>query len=307
MTLDPPRVEPLSGRHLVFRVARAGAGLVVKQAVDDEARRALKAEASMYRYLETSGDERPPIPRLLDEDAGRGVIIVQDFPNHRPLSTVTSAVAAWAAIGTAIASLHRVPPPEGPSSPPGIVFLDRPDPSLLRRAGPRRLRLVAHVQKDPRWRRGLARLRADWRSTVVAHGDLRLENVLVGAGRAGLDVRVVDWELAGGGDAAADVGWIVGSLLAHALRPAAKLSTATASAAGGLWERYCLEHGWVDSGPHGRRAVRWSAARLLEAAYEDPGEATSLGRFASRCLATGGSMLEDPSTWSRRLLGQLAA
>src|SRR5207247_1390591 len=59
------------------------------------------------------------------------------------------------------------------------------------------LRLIRIVQATPVLTELLDDLRQAWEPSVPIHADVRLDNVMVRAGRGIRQVRLVDWELAG--------------------------------------------------------------------------------------------------------------
>jgi aminoglycoside phosphotransferase (APT) family kinase protein len=294
----------------VFRVEGAAGVRFVKQALDGETRRCQRREAAMLRFLESTGDGFVPVPRLIDEDPVRAVLVLEGFPRHLPMSAAgfPSAIpsAMWEGLGAALRALHRQSPPPLPAECPWIASLDRPVPSFLRVAGEGRLRLVARIQASPLWRIGLAALRSRWRPTAATHGDLRIDNVLVDPTHDRPDLRLVDWELGGPGDPAADLGWIVGDLLATAIDAAEDLDSVI-PAASTLWREY--------SGGRARSTrerlledlARWAAARLLLLAYERLGGSGHLDPPTSRALDVAEYALARPREFGCAMLGEPGA
>ena len=303
----PPRATLRSGRSLVFRVEGRPRGRIVKQALDEQTRRDQRREASMYRFLESTGNGRVSIPRLIFDDPARAVLVLEDLHLHRPLSSLgrpTEAPAAtWAALGSVLGALHRHAAPGLPAHPPWIVSLDRPEPSLLRFAREGQVRLVARIQQSPTWRHGLATLRSRWRPMVATHGDLRLDNVLVDTAKDSPDLRIVDWEFAGPGDPAADLGWVVGDLLARTMdlgeEPASVVPATCA-----LWLGYACDRTRTERSRLWDDVGRWAAARLLLAAYERLEGTMRVEPAETRWLNCAEDALAHPRNFSRALLGE---
>jgi aminoglycoside phosphotransferase (APT) family kinase protein len=213
--------------------------------------------------------------------------------------------AVWQALGTALRALHRAPPPL-PLDPPWIASLDRPAPSFLRDAGEGRLRLVARIQASPLWRNGLAELRSRWRPSAATHGDLRLDNVLVDPTRDPPDLCLVDWEHGGRGDPAADLGWIVGGLLAAAI-DAGQDPDSVAPAASTLWRAYSFVRTRASRERPSEDVARWAAARLLLAAYERLEGSGRLDPSTSRLLDGAEDALARPREFGRAIAGDTEA
>jgi aminoglycoside phosphotransferase len=307
--LGPPWIEPGSGRNLVFLVSRGADTLFVKQAVDPETRLGLRNEASLHRFLQRP-ESRVPVAQLLDEDVENGVLVLEGLPHHRPLSRLASPSdappAVWEAMGSSLAALHGLPPPSCGGSPPWIVHLDRPSAEFLRHAGTGRLQLVAHIQRSPVWKIGLTALRVGWRRRAATHGDLRLANVLVNsspvAGQVP-DLRLIDWERAGPGDPAADLGWVVGELLALSVVQGKVPESWAAPATTALWRSYTA--GWSPASivRWASEVLRWSAARLLLDAYESLEGETTMGP-AQPSLASAERLLMRPRCFGPLLRGR---
>lgn len=302
-----PRATLRSGRSLVFRVEGRPLGRIVKQALDEQTRRDQRREASMYRFLESTGNGRVPTPRLIHDDPARAVLVLEELRLHRPLSSLGRPTeipaGTWEALGSVLGALHRQAPPRLAADPPWIVTLDRPGPSLLRVAGKGRVRLVGRIQQSATWRHGLAALRSRWRPTVATHGDLRFDNVLVDPTRNPVDVRLVDWELGGPGDPAADLGWLVGDLLARAMDLGEETVSAL-PATGALWLGYARDRTRAEHSRLCDDVARWAAARLLLAAFERLEGPMQLEPSTTRWLDCAEDALAHPRAFGRALLGE---
>ena len=122
-------------------------------------------------------------------------------------------VALAAELGAALAALHREGRASGggagrPGS--GPVGVHRPTPRDMRGFSAGALELLVTLQRSAPLCAHLDRLCVPLEPQTVIHGDVRLENVLVG-GPSGL--RLVDWEFAGAGEGAWDVAFAMASAL----------------------------------------------------------------------------------------------
>ncbi len=299
----PPRVTTRAGRSMVFRVRGRSSRWIVKQALDEQTRRDQRREAAMYWHLASAGTGRDMTPRLVCVDPGRAVLVLEDFPLHRALSEFrleSIPLDVWDALGTRLAELHRQPLPSFGIEPPWILSLDRPSPSILRFAGSGQLLLLTRIQGSAVWRHGLGTLRSRWRPVAATHGDLRLDNVLLRLSEGAPDLRLVDLELAGPGDPAADVGWVVGDLLARSIdAPGGIASVVDATRC--LWRGYAratmpAAHACED-------VVRWAAARILLEANERLEYCSRLDPVPTRLLECAESAMAHPGMFARDLFG----
>jgi aminoglycoside phosphotransferase (APT) family kinase protein len=206
---------------------------------------------------------------------------------------------------------------------PWILAVHRPEPALLDRLSPANLQLLKIVQRQPGLAERLEAAGAEWRVATVVHGDIKSDNVLVGPGwdAAGEPrIRLVDWEFAQPGDAAWDLGSAFADFVAFWLesvplgsRHSVRQDVAEARyplavirpALGGLWQRYRMAASVDGDEAEGLldRAVRYSAARLVQTAYERSTLARALPHVAVGCLQLAVNMLADPARARRDLLG----
>jgi aminoglycoside phosphotransferase (APT) family kinase protein len=151
------------------------------------------------------------------------------------------------------------------------------------------LQVIRLLQESPEFTERIRELRDGWRTDAFVHRDLRWENCLVSRDPANgrwTRLTIVDWELAGRGDAA----WDLGTLLASYLRlwlwsipfvpevplgesmelarfPLERLQPAVRA----LWGAYHSERGDAAGTPSELviRATRYAAVVLLQSALED--------------------------------------
>ena len=154
------------------------------------------------------------------------------------------------------------------------------DPSVdaIAVLSPTALRIFQTVQGSG-IRDGLQAAQDQWRPSGFIHGDLRVDNVLVGQPRSAQDstdgptedVRLVDWELSGRGDPR----WDVGAALADAVicswgRFGTELSLPVVQAAGRTLRRgYTAAMGKATNRDWPEAVTRFAAAHLVLAALAE--------------------------------------
>jgi aminoglycoside phosphotransferase (APT) family kinase protein len=226
-------VEDSSRKNRNFSVVleKQARGYFLKQAVSREDAESIRHEARVYQALgamRISREDRAPLPRCYLLDESRGVLVLSLTPGARDVAShflyrggLATAVAGR--LGRALADTHsRCDVAEAitrDSRPPApwILSVHRPVPETIRRASQANVALVRLVQQDAVLVSLLDELRHNWATDAFIHGDLRLENCLIFR-RSGSErwdqLQLVDWEFAGGGEAAWDLGCVFGSCLA---------------------------------------------------------------------------------------------
>jgi hypothetical protein len=208
---------------------------------------------------------------------------------------------------------------------PLAFFLLAPDPGVYRFASSSALELVKIVQGSRTLRDHLQALRAEWRSEALVHGDLRWDNCVAWA-RPGSSRRtritLVDWELAGIGDPAWDVGTVFSEYLSAWLLStpvAAEIPLAWATAHAELplermhpaiqafWSAYQREtEATAPSATGGERlvrAVKYAAARLIQTGFERQLLTAHLTNQLVLLVQLSENMLKQPEAAARQLLG----
>ena len=291
-----------------------GTGFVLKQARRPD-RSDLANEAAVLRALQAcdgAGVSRVAAG-LLAFDPARMVLVTELLAGSVDLRRWLDGARAlprWvgAGIGGALAWLHGVRPASNGVGP-------------LRRCDPFVLHLHRPVQATPVLTELLDDLRQAWEPSVPIHADVRLDNVMVRAGRGIRQVRLVDWELAGLGDPAFDVGaalamfveaWIwsipfvgdgdaLDAGAAAARRPIRTMHAVLRE----LWNAYARTCALPGTGAAAllRRSVRFAAARLLQAAFESAAESFELSGHAVLLAQVAANLAEAPDLAAVRLLG----
>jgi tRNA A-37 threonylcarbamoyl transferase component Bud32 len=149
----------------------------------------------------------------------------------------------------------------------------------------------------------LARVRAEWRSHQVIHGDAKAANILI------LDdgsIRLIDWEIAGLGDGRWDLAGMAHSLLVpNPLVPAEPLPAAAARAAPWLeafWAGYRAGDAGLARSPASRDAVlRMTGARIVQTCLESAHLASQVSAALPSLLQTAIELLTRPEASRDRL------
>ena len=142
--------------------------------------------------------------------------------------------------------------------------------------------ISALLQQHQEFEALLDALGAEWRFDSLIHGDMKWDNVLVFPAPAGLDFRIVDWEMADCGDAGWDVGavlqsffstWIMSMPIGSGLPPEAYIGMASQPLEAmrpvlkAFWQSYAStrEFGEAQSSKRARalHALRRGAPRLV--------------------------------------------
>jgi aminoglycoside phosphotransferase (APT) family kinase protein len=327
------RVVDASRRNQVFVVTgeRSPAYIVKQPRSSDDP--AIGREAAVLRAL-GSLDCRvglgPLLPVFIAYDAPRQVLVLRTDADGQDLRERHSggqfALTLARACGRALALLHRLPPEAVGARPAGLdptwpLSWHCPKLQQLFELSAAGLALLRLTQRSQVLCRSLDDLRESWRPESLIHGDLRWENWITlpepqSPGRA--RVLMVDWELAGPGDPRLDVGTFFAEYLAawvhsipivdprnpdrmlrYAERPLDRMQPAIRQ----FWAAYQMT-----SGKHAQErvlagAVRYAAARLLQAAVEETSTDSELRAHTVCALQLGVNILERPGEAAGRLLG----
>ncbi len=278
-----------------------GRGYVVKSlATREEASQGTpEQELAAYALAARHQELRHRLPRL--RHGGMDDVLVLDLVPHTETAAERAHRTGWsdgrlaAELGAALGGWHHASRPwrhEQPVAPaPWVLGALGPDrPEFLDTNVP-----VRQVLDDlrggplPHLLDGLA---ATWQPAVVAHGDLQLDNVLIDAGGT---VTFVDWEFAGRGDPAWDVGTIAQELVS---RSPAKDAASCAPVLGGavriLLSAYAAACPGTGAQPDfAGRVLGHLAARLLHRALQlasrgDAGLAAERDRHLAIAAAVAG-------------------
>jgi thiamine kinase-like enzyme len=157
-----------------------------------------------------------------------------------------------------------------------VLALHRPPLEALRYLSAASVELVKELQRDAAACRAMEELREGWSAVALVHRDVKWANCIAVGGA----IKLVDWEMAGWGDPA----WDIGSALAElAARPAAAVA---------LWRAYAAARA-PDPGLRDR-ALRFAGARLVQTAFEHAQELVTLDDRATTDLRAGCALLVTP-------------
>ena len=259
---------------------------------------------------------RKAVPRLLDYDPAQGLLI---FEGLRGASTLRQLVESGRAPSDAIlihfaavlAALHetsisaaRERYPDRRLLPPIQPMTDLTPSELARGPGLQYADYVAAVQAVDR---ELQALCIDWSPTALIHFDARDDNILIkqGSSHDTIPVFLVDWELAGFGDPAYDVGTVIGQLIYHALRnltvdQAAELVIPRRGVS--LFIRSYTQLAGNPPVDLPVRAVRYAGIFLLMRALATLQVAGALGPAGKLCLLLGPRFIAHPAVSAEQVL-----
>ncbi len=311
------KVVERSRRNRNFQVAVGRAkGYFVKQA---RLRTTLDVEAEIYRCVR----ERPlarHLPLLRDYDRRRGVLALQLVTRGDDLGDllirrgrISRRVAAE--LGRAVAAIHQstarllLPP-----TIPWVLSLPRPPTEFVSDLSAGNIELLRIVQQSTPLCRELTRLSRAWRGRSLVHNDLRLDNFVLSRQK----VRIVDWELAGWGEPAWDVGCLLAEFLTHWIRSIEFVPGRTPGqmvggarlplmrlqpAIGSFWLAYRSARLLANPGEFFIRAVRFAGARMIQRASEHMDGSQCLTPRAVALLQLSENVITHPADAATTLFG----
>lgn len=308
------RIEDASSRNRNFRVSGGrGESYLLKQGVVADSSESLANEVALYERLATPGGPLAgAIPRSHGFDAANEVLILEwiadgeDLYRHHADRSRCS-VRLSAALGRVLAALHAIAPDDEElrEDAPWVLSLHRPRLDALRYLSAPSIELIKAIQRDEPLSRALDELREDWRVEALVHRDVKWANCIVTPPAA---ITLVDWEMAGWGDPALDVGSAFGEILGWRLRRGGDPPAAPEPALAALWRAYAGARR-IDGAPADEllaRAIRYAAARLVQSAYEKTQETGLMSDRVARGLALGRDILLAPRAAAGELLGVAA-
>ena len=320
-------VVDASRRNCVFiATTRSGPTYVVKQAGPRSAL-TLKHEAAVLRMLADAPELAGQVPAVVHEDRDMALLVLcspgggRDWREHHRAGRFPVAPAR--ALGRGLATLH-CHSPDGLADQPGD--LDRmwafqfADPSLelIRDLSAGAQDVVARLQTNPAMIDRLTQLRDDGGQDAFVHGDLRWDNCLAIArpgSKRRTQVILVDWELAGRGEAALDIGMVLaeylsawvgsipiatvaapGRLLSQAKHPLRRIQPATDA----VWSSYCEAS---STPPALRRTLELTAVHLVQTAVERAQVLGAPSAHVVTLLQLAENILLEPERAAYALLG----
>ncbi|HKI34290.1 MAG TPA: phosphotransferase [Gemmataceae bacterium] len=272
------------------------------------------------------------LPRLVHYDPNPPLLVLELVRGGRPLWEPFSAtaepsfpVAPARALGGALAAVHNAfRRPELTRDPrlswlprrlPWVMQAHKPDPDFLTTLSPASFQALKILQTQPRFGERLGGLRRLWQADTVIHNDVKSDNLLIvppdrGEEPGHAHVRLVDWEMVQFGDPAWDVAGVLQDLVllwinsmpladdivleemaARARHPWPAIQAALRA----FWRGYEQGAGLAPAEADRLlpRAVSFSAARLIQTAYELAHPLSRLPAQSVLLLQVGANLLED--------------
>ncbi len=307
-------VSDVSSRNRNFRVSGGpGESYLLKQGIAADSAHSLRNEVALYRRLSGAGAAGAnAVPRLHGYDRRRGILILEWIAGGTDLDALHGrrgrcpAVLA-AAQGRALAAIHAVAR-DGEAlreDPPWVLALHRPPLEALRYLSAASVTLVRHLQADERLGAAFDALREGWRPDVLVHRDVKWANCIAHPRPGGVRptrIRLVDWEMAGWGDPAFDVGSALSDFAAFGLDAG---PGAVRPAAAAFWDAYVRACGLGDAAAVAllERSVRFAGARLVQSAYEHTQETTVMSPRVLRLVDLARELLLPGGPAARDVLG----
>jgi Ser/Thr protein kinase RdoA (MazF antagonist) len=284
-------VEDLSRSHVVTRVTPpAGPPVVVKMPgpANLSIGRGLASELMVYRLAAWVDGVAAAVPTPVVIDEARQVLVLRGDEVRISLAELLWASPGelpWAAkaLGAATGGWHRdtVGLAMAPPSPPFALELELRSEAALAVLGDEARVLARCLLADPDASGALRAVIAGWAAESVIHGDLKWDNCLVDDTEAAARrLRVIDWELAGFGDPAWDVGcalaehYVAGALLPERLGP--RREDAIALLLRAYADAAQMDRARLDAFP--ARVATATAARLVQCAVEHEDADARAGR-----------------------------
>ena len=326
-------------RNWNYQVIRQyGPSFLLKQGIGPLGAAMVAREARVYQFLQACTDAqrlRPYLPGYYDYDPHTGVLILELLRNAESLSALYRrrsrfSIRLAAAIGDALGTLHRLPPPQAaapeqalPTQPPWVLSLHRPRLAMFREISGANVRLIQLIQTTPEFGQQLDALRQGWQRQTLIHHDLKGENMVVFAApdsRRRTRLALVDWESARLGDASWDAGsifsdylsvWLLSIPITGEAPPERFLELARypleaiQPAIQAYWRVYVRRMGFDRVTAHQAlmRAVQYGAARLVQTGYEQMQLSRHLTGNIVGLLQLSLNMLQRPLEASVHLLG----
>jgi hypothetical protein len=328
-------VRDASSRNCIFLVDGSDtASFVLKQGTSPQGVAAVAYEASVCKSLSDRGERLAIyLPTVKEYDEAAQILIFGKLSGandlrHHQVRTGRFSKALAAAIGDALAALHRETAGSAPASKdeliPWVLSVHQPSLAIFREVSSASLELIRIAQSAPQFGELLDALRQGWKASSLIHHDVKWDNLLrcsAGKGaRPRCGLKLIDWEGAQFGDPRWDVGSVFGQYLSLWLLsipitgrdpperfpelarfPLSRMQPAMAA----FWSAYRKR-----TDLHGSRCAEWlstaigyAGARLIQSAFEAAQLAPHLDSSMVLHLQLASNMLARPREAIVHLLG----
>ena len=328
-------IRDASRRNRNFKVLRKQSRCYfLKQGIGPLA--SLEREAAVYRFLRllpAKLDIVESLPTVILHDDAQRTLVIEMAHRSETVDEYCfrcGRIPMWVGgrLGRALGDLHRLrrdesPPQEFEVEAPWVFAIHEPRLRVFWGASEANLSLIRIIQEHSGLRAELEGLRDAWRAEALIHGDLKAANLVVEGGPTGRSRRgfkIIDWELAGYGDPAWDVGsvlsdclalWILSIPMAQELTveqslplariPLKRLTPFVRS----FWSAYVDRRGLNPEAAAEvlRRSMSHAAARLLQTAYETTRQADRLSANTVHMVQLSWNLMTRPDEAASRLFG----
>jgi len=342
-------VVEATSRNRNFKVIRtANPGYFVKQVktFEPQAVETMRYETACYWLSQNDPDFEPLaalMPKFYDSDPARHALVIELLPEggslseyHRQLGSfpVEVGVQLGRILGTYQREMGRRLRDGAKSNAfarrvPWILSLHQLNQNLFGQLSAANTQILNIVQSYPDFPQTLDRMSAGWRFDSLIHGDIKWDNLHVTIGGAaeggeenaagGMNLRLIDWELADFGDACWDAGavfqsylsfWVFSmpavagvpaeQLVGSAQFPVEKMQPAIRA----FWKTYVETRGLGSEEARDalERSVTYGAARMIQTAYEYMFHAPQITTSALYLLQLSLNILKSPGEATASLL-----
>ena len=162
--------------------------------------------------------------------------------------------------------------------------------------------ISVRIREYPEYVALLRKASSLWSPDGLCHGDIRWDNILIKQTESDLELCIIDWELAGGGDSAWDVAGVIQAYLVDWVNNLFDLDELR-----DLVSRFCTAYLSRRGGPAKhpnflRRVSEFAGCRLVQSTFEHHQFGTPLGESGLQLLQLSWNVLRDPEATERELL-----